>query len=55
MARAQKCGGVQAKIINTNNREFGSTEFVTAVQPSNGGAAPARPPITIFCGVALFK
>ena len=42
-------------MINTNKREFGSIEFVTAVQPSNGGAAPARPPITIFCGVARFK
>ena len=28
---------------------------VTAVQPSTGGAAPAAPPITMFCGVACFS
>ena len=26
--------------------------FVTAAQPSTGGAAPAAPPITMFCEVA---
>ena len=24
-------------------------------QPKSGGAAPAKPPITIFCGVALLR
>ena len=26
-----------------------------AAQPNNGGAAPAKPPITMFYGVALFR
>ena len=28
---------------------------VTAAQPNSGGAAPAMPPITMFCGVARFR
>jgi hypothetical protein len=28
---------------------------VTADQPSSGGAAPAMPPITMFCGVARLR
>ena len=28
---------------------------VTAAQPSNGGAAPAIPPITMFCGVSRLR
>ena len=55
MARAQKCGGVQAKIIRNNSSEYGSSVPVTAVQPSTGGAAPAAPPITMFCGVARLR
>ena len=27
----------------------------TADQPSSGGAAPAMPPMTMFCGVARFR
>ena len=55
MASAQKCGGVQTKIISTKRSAFGSIELVTDVHPKSGGAAPAKPPITIFCGVALFR
>src|SRR3977135_2076947 len=49
MARAQKCGGVQTKMIRNSSSACGSTWLVTAVQPSTGGAAPAAPPITMFC------
>ena len=28
---------------------------MTDVHPNKGGAAPAIPPMTIFCGVACFK
>ena len=48
MASAQKCGGVQTKIISTKRSAFGSIELVTDVHPKSGGAAPAKPPITIF-------
>ena len=42
-------------IIRTSNNPWGSIEFVTAVQPKSGGAAPNRPPITIFCDVARLR
>ena len=28
---------------------------VTAAQPMAGGSAPAKPPITMFCGVRRFS
>ena len=49
IARAQKCGGVQIKINSTSKSGNGSMEPTTAVQPSKGGIAPAKPPMTIFC------
>ena len=51
IASAQKCGGVHAKMIRNSSSAYGSTCPVTAVQPSTGGAAPAAPPMTMFCGV----
>src|SRR5260364_193016 len=54
-ASAQKCGGVQTKIISTNIQACTGTVPVTAAQPSAGGIAPTAPPITIFCGVAGFR
>jgi hypothetical protein len=54
-AKAQKCGGVQVNIIKNNITAIRSIWPVIAVQPSSGGVAPAAPPITIFCGVFLFK
>jgi hypothetical protein len=55
MASAQKCGGVHAKMIRNSSSACGSTLLVMAAQPSTGGAAPAAPPITMFCGVARFS
>ncbi|MNW11211.1 hypothetical protein D3C71_2086060 [compost metagenome] len=55
MARAQKCGGVQAKMISTSSSGSAVRWPVTATQPSSGGAAPARPPMTMFCGVARLR
>src|SRR5918994_7350593 len=55
IASAQKCGGVHAKMIRNNSSECGSADPVTAVQPSTGGAAPAAPPITMFCGVTCLS
>ena len=52
ISKAQKILGWTPK---KSNKELGSNVPVTAVQPKTGGAAPAAPPITIFCGVALFK
>ena len=52
IASAQKCGGVQAKMMRKSSSASACTTPVTAVQPSTGGAAPAAPPITMFCGVA---
>ena len=42
-------------VVSNNNKAFGSNVPVTDVQPKTGGAAPAAPPITIFCGVARFR
>ncbi|MNS56401.1 hypothetical protein D3C72_892590 [compost metagenome] len=50
-ASAQKCGGVQMKMINTSTQASAGTESATAAQPSAGGMAPDKPPITMFCGV----
>ena len=55
IASAQKCGGVQMKMIRNRISACGSTVPVTAAQPSTGGAAPAAPPMTMFCGVARFR
>src|SRR6185436_14423735 len=52
IASAQKCGGVHTNTMRNSSSASGSTEFVTAAQPSTGGAAPAAPPMTIFCEVA---
>ena len=42
-------------LIKNNITAIKSICPVIAVHPSNGGVAPAAPPITIFCGVLLFK
>ena len=55
MASAQKCGGVQMKMMRNSSSAFGSMESVTAAQPSTGGAAPAAPPMTMFCEVARLR
>ena len=56
IAKAQKCGGVHIKTIRKRRSAYSMPfEPATAVHPRTGGAAPAAPPITIFCGVALFK
>ena len=52
MASAQKCGGVHTNTMRNSSSAFGSMVLVTAAQPSTGGAAPAAPPITMFCEVA---
>ena len=54
-AKAQKCGGVQAKIIKNIISDSGATTLLTAAQPNIGGIAPDAPPITIFIGVAGFR
>ncbi|MNN71852.1 hypothetical protein D3C81_1878270 [compost metagenome] len=54
-ASAQKCGGVQMKMINTSIHACIGKSFATAAQPRAGGIAPDKPPITIFCGVAGFR
>ncbi len=38
-----------------SNSECASTLPVKATRPSTGGAAPAAPPMTMFCGVARFS
>ena len=55
IASAQKCGGVHTKMMRNRSSAFGSTLLVTAAQPSTGGAAPAAPPMTMFCEVARFS
>jgi hypothetical protein len=42
-------------MMRNSSSAFGSTLLVTAAHPSTGGAAPAAPPITMFCGVARFS
>ncbi|MNP61374.1 hypothetical protein D3C76_1565510 [compost metagenome] len=55
MARDQKWGGVQVKMIITSNQGSAESCPVMLVQPSSGGMAPASPPMTMFCGVARFS
>jgi hypothetical protein len=55
IASAQKCGGVQVKMIRNSSSACACTSPVMATQPSTGGAAPAAPPMTMFCGVARFR
>ncbi|MNH31665.1 hypothetical protein D3C87_1838660 [compost metagenome] len=55
IASAQKCGGVQAKMIITSSQGSAESCPVMEVQPSSGGMAPASPPMTIFWGVARFS
>ena len=50
-ASDQKCGGVQVKMIRNSSTASTVTSPVTAVHPRTGGAAPAAPPMTMFCGV----
>src|SRR5438045_2058315 len=50
-ASAQKCGGVQKKITANSHQAGASSRPVAAAQPTNGGTAPAAPPMTIFWGV----
>jgi hypothetical protein len=49
MASAQKCGGVQKKISANSTTAGSASPLVTADQPISTGAAPAAPPITMFC------
>tara|TARA_B100000131_G_C17590922_1_gene399151 strand:- start:22 stop:267 length:246 start_codon:yes stop_codon:yes gene_type:complete len=48
---AQKCGGVQTKIIVNNMTGYKVRFPVAQAHPIIGGKAPAAPPITILCGV----
>jgi len=48
MARAQKWGGVQTKIMANRIQGAQPSEPVTAAQPTRTGTAPAAPPITMF-------
>ena len=48
MARAQKCGGVQKKMMAKRITGAQSRVPVTALQPIRVGTAPAAPPITMF-------
>src|SRR5260370_34965993 len=52
---AQKCGGVQKKMIANSASPPQPISPVTAAQPISGGKAPAAPPITMFCGVRPFS
>ena len=52
---AQKCGGVQKKMIATSSQAFSGAVPLAAAQPTAGGSAPARPPMTMFCGVRRFS
>lgn len=51
----QKCGGVQIKTIANKIHAQGDKVPVTAAQPTNGGIAPAAPPITIFWELDRFN
>ncbi|MNH39926.1 hypothetical protein D3C79_1011630 [compost metagenome] len=51
-ASAQKCGGVQRKMMRNRISASGPTWPVIAAQPSTGGMAPEAPPMTMFCGVS---
>jgi hypothetical protein len=42
-------------MISTRNQASAGTVPATAAQPSAGGMAPDRPPMTMFCGVAGFS
>ena len=53
--RAQKCGGVQTKIIVNNITGYKVKLPVAQAHPIIGGKAPAAPPITMFCGVFLLS
>jgi hypothetical protein len=53
--RAQKCGGVQKKVMANRIHASSGVLPVTAAQPITGGKAPAPPPITMFCGVERFS
>ena len=48
---AQKCGGVQKKMMRNIQIAVQPIVPVTAAQPISTGTAPAAPPITILCGV----
>ena len=48
MARAQKWGGVQAKMMAKSTTGAQLRVPVTAAQPTSTGTAPAAPPITMF-------
>ena len=39
------------KMISTKSHASIGTSFATAAQPSAGGIAPDRPPMTMFCDV----
>jgi len=47
------------KMISTSSDEYAQSDEpcmpVIAAQPSIGGIAPARPPMTMFCEVARFR
>ena len=55
IASGQKCGGVQTKMMRNSSSAPGSSVPLTATQPSSGGAAPAAPPMTMFCGVRCLR
>ena len=48
MASAQKCGGVQKKMMANSSTGGQASESVTADHPMSTGAAPAAPPMTML-------
>ena len=52
---AQKCGGVQTKMMANRIHGRSAVSPPTAAQPITGGRAPAAPPMTMFCGVRRFS
>ena len=55
IARAQKCGGVQTKMIAKSSTAAHESEPATAAHPTSTGTAPAAPPITMFCVLVRFS
>ena len=55
MARAQKCGGVQKKMMAKSTTAARLTRPVTAAPPTSTGQQPAAPPITMLEAVRRFS
>jgi hypothetical protein len=55
IASAQKCGGVQKKMIANKITGGRATVPVTAAQPTSTGKHPAAPPMTMLEAVRRFS